>query len=170
MISKYCFAGEQLSSRFRATASRGGDLKMVRPTLIVCTALALSACATTPVSLDAAKQTPAERVLAFQQPPSGTPSSIVVTRDKGFLGGGCYYALLINGTLAARFDTGETAKFFMEPGEILLRAGRDPEGKALCAAGQDDWTQRETVLHPQETKYFRLSIDANGKTDIQRAE
>jgi hypothetical protein len=58
----------------------------------------------------------------------------------------------------------------MKPGEILLRAGRDPLGKGLCGLGQDEWTQRETVVHQGETKYFRLSIDQNGKTDIQRSE
>jgi len=43
-------------------------------------------------------------------------------------------------------------------------------GKGLCGLGLDEWTQRETVVSQGETKYFRLSIDANGKTDIQRSE
>ena len=51
-----------------------------------------------------------------------------------------------------------------------MRAGRDPLGKGLSGLGQDDWTQRETVLRQGETKYFRLSIDVNGKTEIQRSE
>jgi hypothetical protein len=55
-------------------------------------------------------------------------------------------------------------------GDVLLRVGRDPQGKGLCAFGKGEWTQRETVLRPDETKYFRLSIDANGKTDIQRGD
>jgi hypothetical protein len=72
--------------------------------------------------------------------------------------------------LAARFDVGETAHFYVDPGEILLRVGRDPLGKGLCATGQDRWTQRETVIKSGETKYFRISTDANGKKDIERAE
>lgn len=133
-------------------------------------ALALTGCATTPVPATSAKQTPAERVLAFQTKPEGPSGKLIVTRDEGFLGGGCFYALSINGTVAARLDVGETSAFFVSPGEVLLRAGRDPQGKALCALGQDEWTQRETLVRDKETKYFRLSIDMNGKTDIQRAD
>ena len=133
-------------------------------------ALALTGCATTPVPATSAKQAPAERVLAFQTKLEGPSGKLIVTRDEGFLGGGCFYALSINGIVAARLDVGETSAFFVSPGEVFLRAGRDPQGKALCALGQDEWTQRETLVRDKETKYFRLSIDMNGKTDIQRAD
>lgn len=132
--------------------------------------LVLTGCATTPVPAISAKEAPAERVLAFQSKPEGPSGKLIVTRDKGLLGGGCFYALSINGTVAARLDVGETSAFFVSPGEVLLRAGRDPQGKALCALSQDEWTQRETLIRNNETKYYRLSIDMNGKTDIQRSE
>lgn len=86
------------------------------------------------------------------------------------MGGGCYYALFINGTLSARFDVGEIARFYLEPGEILLRVGRDPQGRGICSSGQEYWTQRETILREGETKYFRMLLDANGTTDIQRSD
>lgn len=127
-------------------------------------------CATTPIAPTAAKSAPNERILAFQQKTSSTTATLIITRDTGLLGSGCYYAVSINGTLAARLDVGETTRFFLEPGEILLRAGRDPQGKGLCALGQDEWTQRETILRQNEIKSFRLLIDLNGKTDIQRAD
>ena len=130
----------------------------------------LAGCATTPVPVASAKQVPAERLLAFQSKPEGASGKLIVTRDEGFLGGACFYALSINGITAARLDAGETSAFFVSPGEVLFRAGRDPQGKALCALGQDEWTQRETLIRDKEIKYFRLSIDMNGKTDIQRAE
>jgi hypothetical protein len=133
-------------------------------------ALMMAGCATTPIPILEAKQTPSNRLLAYQEKKPETTSTLVVTRDSGFLGGGCYYALSINGTLAARLDVGESSRFFLTPGEILLRVGRDPEGKGLCAMGKDEWTQRETILRQNEMKYFRLSIDANGKTDIQRSD
>ncbi|MHB1175994.1 MAG: hypothetical protein ACYCZJ_12810 [Sulfuriferula sp.] len=132
--------------------------------------LLLAGCATTPTPLAEAKQAPQSRILAYQEKKAETTSTLVVTRDAGFLGGGCYYGLSINGILAARLDVGETSRFYLSPGEILLRVGRDPLGNGLCAAGQDEWTQRETVLKQHEMKFFRLSIDANGKTDIQRAD
>lgn len=130
----------------------------------------LTACATTPLPVTEAKQTPSSRLLAFQEKQNGTTSMLVITRDTGYLGSGCYYAVSINGTLAARLDVGETSRFFLMPGEILLRTGRDPQGNVLCNLFQDEWTQRETILRQHETKYFRLSIDANGKTDVQRAD
>jgi hypothetical protein len=94
----------------------------------------------------------------------------VITRDQGFIASACYLAVAIDGAVAARLDIGETARFYVKHGEILLRVGRDPQGKGQCGFGQDEWTQRETVVRQGETKYFRLSIDANGKTDIQRPE
>ncbi|MGV8921277.1 MAG: hypothetical protein ACOH2R_26460 [Pseudomonas sp.] len=138
--------------------------------LIFCLAIGLMGCATTPMPITEAEQAPAARLLSFQSKPDGQSGTLVITRDAGFLGAGCYYAVSINGTLAARLDVGEKSAFFLAPGEVLLRAGRDPQGNALCALGQDEWTQRETLIRNNEVKLFRLSIDANGKTDIQRAE
>lgn len=131
---------------------------------------ALVGCATTPPPTSEVRPVPQERLLAYQNQLGSTSASLVVTRDAGLVGSGCYYALSINGSLAARFDVSERAVFFLEPGEVLLRVGRDPLGKALCARGQDEWTQRETYLKGGETKYFRMSLDMNGKSDIQRAD
>jgi len=139
--------------------------------LIALTAIVLlGGCATTSVPSATATQAPLDRLLAFQEKTDETTATLVITRDQGFLGSAGYYSVTLNGTVAARLDAGETARFYMKPGEILLRAGRDPLGKGLCGLGQDEWTQRETVVHQGETKYFRLSIDQNGKTDIQRSE
>lgn len=133
-------------------------------------ALVLAGCNSVPVSLNNATHAPADRVLAFQTPPHGPSGTIVVTRDKGFNGSGCYYALSINGTLAARLAPSETATFYLSPGDLLLRSGRDPEGRGLCGTFKNERTERETILKDGEKKYFRLSIDSNGKTDIERTD
>ena len=132
----------------------------------------INGCATAPISISEAKQTPPDRVLAFQSPTSDKTATLTMIRDEGFLGGGCYYAVSIDGMLAARLDPGEIVMFYMEPGEILMRYGRDPQGKGLCGPleGMDNWTQRETILKPGDKKSFRLTIDMNGKTDIQRLD
>jgi hypothetical protein len=65
-------------------------------------------------------------------------------------------------------DTSEVAKFCLEPGEVLLRVGRDPQGKGLCAIGQNQWIQRETVLKPGEQKTFRMTTGHFGVFDIIR--
>lgn len=141
-------------------------MRFVVPMLI----LMLTGCFTTPVPFNEATSAPSERVLAFQNRLPNTTSTIVITRDTGFEGSGCYYAVSINGTLAVRLDTGEMAQFYMEPGEIRLKVGRDPYGVLLCSVRQDDWIQREAILRPYETKYFRVFIDPAGDPDIQRAE
>lgn len=130
----------------------------------------LAGCASEPIPATTAKAAPSSRLLAYQGGNLANAGTLVITRDTGFGGSGCFYAVSINGTLAARLDVGETSRFFVNPGEVLLRVGRDPQGRGLCAFGKSEWTQRETLLRPDETKYFRLSIDANGKTDIQRGD
>lgn len=134
------------------------------------TAIALAACATKPMDHSRAVPVPPDRLVAFQSPIDGPSGTLVLTRDKGFLGAGCYYGFFINDALAVRIDNSETATFTVPTGEFVLRAARDPEGRALCGLGQQEWTQRETTFGDGETKHFRMSIDANGKTDIQRAD
>ncbi|MDP2026249.1 hypothetical protein [Sulfuriferula sp.] len=142
----------------------------IRTLCILTIAALLSACATTPVPVGEAKPVDDTRLLAFKVAPSTPHGTMVVFRDVGFLGGGCYYALSVNGTLAVRLGPGEVAKLYVPTGELLLRAGRDPMGAGLCALDQDNWTQRETIFRPNEVKDFRLSIDSNGKLDVQRAD
>ena len=136
----------------------------------ICTILFLGGCATTaPVPIEEAKQVPEDRLLAFQESHEGATATVVVTRDRGIPGIACYLALTINGTLAARIAAKETATFYVEPGETLLRVGGDPLGRALCGMSEDYWTQRETILRAHETKHFRLTI--NGvKFDIERSD
>jgi hypothetical protein len=117
-----------------------------------------------------AKPVPSDRLMGFQMPIEGPSGILILTRDKGMLGSGCYYGFFIDNTLAARVDNSETATFIVPTGELVLRAGRDPDGRALCGVGQQEWTQRETIMQDGDKKHFRLSIDLNGKTDIQRAD
>ena len=130
----------------------------------------LCGCATTPVSINDAKQVPADRLVGFQSTDANKTATLTVIRDEGFLGSGCYHGLWINQTLAARVNVAEFATFFVEPGEILLRIGRDPLGKGLCGLEQDNWTQRETIMKPGDKKAFRMTIDENGKLDIFRTD
>lgn len=142
--------------------------RLFLPTLLL--ALLLGGCATTPVSMSAAKQVPTDRLLAFQVATGDKTATVTVIRDEGFIGSACYYTVHLNKILAARLDVAEFARFYVEPGEIVLRAGRDSQGGGLCSVQLDNWTQRETLLKPGEQKFFRLSIDANGKLDIMRSD
>ena len=131
--------------------------------------LALSACATTPIQLSQATPVPQSRLYAFQTPTASNEAVLLVTRDQGLVGSACYYALYINDTLAARLNNGEKATFYVKPGQVLLRYGRDPKGRALCGAGKNQWSTHETIMQPKQTKRFRLTLTANGRPVVQRA-
>jgi hypothetical protein len=145
-------------------------MKMHNVIVTICVA-SLVGCNTTPIAVPQAIQTPPERIFSFQKPTIENFGTIVVIRDEGFLGGGCYFSLYINSLFSARMNPKEIARFYVEPGEILLRVGSDPQGGGLCGVGKgDNWIQRETMIKPGETKYFRLSLDTAGKFDISRTE
>lgn len=128
----------------------------------------LAACASTRMLSSNALEAPATRLLAFQERTATSSGTLIVIRDSGFVGGGCYKSFWINGRLAARFDVGEKARFFVEPGELVLRVGWDPQGVGLCSNSQDQYTDRETTLHPAEVKSFRIFTDSNAVLDIMR--
>lgn len=133
-------------------------------------AIILAGCATTATPTAEAEKAPVDRLLAYQDKKPATTSTIVITRDSGILGSGCYYAVQINGTVAARLGVGETSNFYVEPGDVLLGVGRDPDGGGICSLGNGNWTKRETVLRPNEVKLFRLTINGAGEPDIQRGD
>lgn len=143
---------------------------MMKTTAILFAALILTGCATTtkPTPANEAKQAPASRVLAFQAKPNGQYGKIVVTRDTGMVGSLCTYAVRINKIAAARLEQGEVVVFNVPAGEVLLQSGRDTEAKGPCGMGSINPTVRETILKDGETKHFRLTINAEGVTDIQR--
>ncbi|TSK07810.1 MAG: hypothetical protein FPO08_00405 [Geobacter sp.] len=129
----------------------------------------LSACSTTPVQLKDAQLVPSDRIFAFQTKDEGK-GAITVIRDKGIVGSACYAGLYLNDTLAARVGVAEAATFYVEPGEVLLRLGWDPQGRGLCGMSASDWVQRETVLKRGEGKQFRLTLTHDAEWDIIRGE
>lgn len=129
--------------------------------------IALLGCAnmSTPVPFAIAKPVPQERLLAFQKPSSDSNATLVMIRDSGFFGGGCYHAIWIDGVLAAKLDPEETATFYVTPGEHLLRVGN--VGAGLCVRFANNWVQRETTVRPNQRKFFRvLWSPQDGKADI----
>ena len=80
-------------------------------------ALCLAGCATEAVLPSQAKQAPKERLLKFQSPGVGEQAKLIVVRDKGFLGSGCFVGVYLNQEKAAILDPGEKAEFYLKPGE-----------------------------------------------------
>src|SRR4051794_26438401 len=78
------------------------------------------------------KPVPPDRVLAYQEDKPGT-TRVVITRDEGILGSGCYLGVLAADTVLGRFDVGESAEFHLPPGRTAMTVVQDPQGKGLCA-------------------------------------
>lgn len=129
-------------------------------------------CATSPIPPSQATAVPRDRLIGFQDRGDGKTARLIVTRDTGAMGVGCYLGFWIDGELAARFAAGETAKFDVPSGERLVRVAVDPEGKGLCspASQGDKGATRETVMRDGETKHFRLSVSQVGEPDVQRTQ
>lgn len=125
----------------------------------------LSGCTTTPVPGSKAKPVPNERVYYHSNSDVGT-GTISVTRDSGFTGGVCYFALYLNGTLAAKFDTGEKAEFKLSPGEHIIGIG-NPGGGGVCGFDKGSRKEMLVVVRENETKKYRVVIRPGVGADIE---
>ncbi|TVT77478.1 MAG: hypothetical protein FHP92_04720 [Denitromonas halophila] len=144
-----------------------------KKTLVVVLSLAvLSGCAgsitTNPISINSAKPVPADRLLAFQGASEGLVK-ITITRDSGFLGGGCFIGFALAGQFAARFDPEEKAEFYIEPGKVQMSAVPDPQGQGLCGAGGWDPVIERYDIAPNETNIFRISMGMYRRPRVTRA-
>ena len=142
-------------------------MKTVALTALVCLA-ALTGCATAPVPASQAKQAPQDRVYLAKQSIADA-GRISFVRDAGGFGSACFLGVRLNKQLAARLDTSEIVTFDVAPGEVLVGAGRDPQGSVLCGAS-GEWVQRETTIKPGEHKTFRVAVSATGTVDVSRVD
>lgn len=118
----------------------------------------LSGCATSPISAEQASPVPSSRLYANQERTPGT-AVLVVTRDKGFTGSACNTKLFIDGVLAGEIGAGESARFWVEPGAVILGA----VGAGVCGGGLKE---REVRLVAGKMSRYRISIDAAMSMDL----
>ena len=122
---------------------------------IVVAMLMLAGCATTPIPSSLAEPVPASRLFAYQKPASGD-AVLIVTRDSGFVGGGCNTSVSIDGRKSAEIGAGEAAKFYVVAGEHIV-------GASSCGSGLKE---REANIKAGATKKFRISIDSSMSMDL----
>lgn len=115
----------------------------------------LAGCATSPVPSGQADAVPSSRLFGHQKQ-GNADAVLIVTRDRGFVGGGCNTTISIDGQKAAEIGTGETARFFVPAGEHIVSA-------SSCGSGLKE---REAVLKAGATKKFRISIDSSMSMDL----
>ncbi|WP_071554131.1 hypothetical protein [Pseudomonas frederiksbergensis] len=115
----------------------------------------LAGCATSPVPSNEADPVPTSRLFSYQKPTTGY-STLIVTRDKGFVGSGCNTTVSIDGRKSAEIGSGETAKFFVPSGDHIVSA-------SSCGSGLKE---REASIKSGSTKRFRISIDSAMSMDL----
>ena len=103
----------------------------MRPLLVFTALLSLAGCSSWQPDAEDIEPVPAERVLAYQQPLENA-GEVVVTRDFGLRGGGCYIAVLIDRQLAASIHVGEMVRFQVPAGARIVSIGTDPLDDTLC--------------------------------------
>ncbi len=129
----------------------------MRLTCAAVSLLLLAGCSSYRSAPEHITQVPADRLLAFQQPVEGG-GRIVVNRDMGGLGSGCYIAVHVDRQLAARIGIGEEASFQVPPGDRIVGIGIDEKDDTLCSKGS---LRREKAAHVEsgQSEHFRIVSD-----------
>jgi hypothetical protein len=132
--------------------------------LLVLFAIALlGGCSTTAVTADKATPIKLDRQVALATRSGDADATVVVTRDAGMMGSGCYMTFFVDGKPAARFETAETAKFFIPAGTVIF--GVSLEGSGLCAMNPAR-REREFLLRAHDDRRFRLFMGSDGDADV----
>lgn len=97
--------------------------------------LLLAGCSSFRADPEYVKQVPADRLLAFQEARAGG-GQIVVNRDLGLMGGGCYVAIEVDRQVAARIGMGEMATFQVPAGTRVVGITLDKQDDTLCGMGR----------------------------------
>lgn len=135
-------------------------MNITKQAFIALTALALVGCATQAPKQSQIKSVPADRALAYQSADDGD-ATIIVTRDVGLAGSGCFAGLYLDGALVAKLDTGERASLYVPSGRHVI--GTWNVGKALCGYREGkDRRETDATLKPGETRKFRILIGNAG--------
>lgn len=135
-------------------------MKFKLPLLAIITTSFLTGCFSRPISVYEAEQAPNNRIFKYQTP---SESKIIVVRDKGIAGSGCYASIFINGETVAKLNAGEKAVFHVSAGDWIL--GASIQGAGLCALNPTRM-ERETITKLGDTKVFRTFTSTAGDIDI----
>ncbi|WP_312592126.1 3-isopropylmalate dehydratase [Stutzerimonas nitrititolerans] len=126
--------------------------------------LSLTACSSWQPDAEDIVPVPADRVLAYQQSVEHS-GEVVVTRDFGWRGGGCYIALMIDRELAARVHVGEVVRLQVPAGQRIVSIGTDPLDDTLCGKLR---LRREKLAQVEagQTLEYRIIVDNQIGFDI----
>ena len=118
--------------------------------------LSLTACATTPTTINQAKAVPESRVLAPQfLAQAANTGSLVVKRDGGFMGSACTIRVFVDAVAVADLASGEKVELFVPLGEHSVVV--TPNG--ICGGGTSETT---VVIMPERQRILRIASGQSG--------
>lgn len=136
----------------------------MRSILLAMPLLLLAGCSSFRADPEHVRAVPEDRLLAFQETREEA-AQIVVTRDFGVMGGGCYIAVEVDRQVAARIGVGERATFRVAPGRHIVGITPDRQDDTLCGMGR---LLRELAVPVKagETHELRVISQNRGGFDI----
>ena len=137
----------------------------MRSLLAVLPLVALCACSSFRPDAENIRPVPADRQLAYQDELQDG-GRLVVNRDMGLMGGGCYVALEVDRKLAARIGMAEVVSFNVPAGTRVLGLKVDPLDDTLCGMGRLN-KELAVQVTPGSTQYFHVVSENRGGFDIR---
>ena len=137
----------------------------MRRILAVLPLVLLAGCSSFRLDAENITPVPGDRLLAYQDE-FQNGGRLVVNRDMGLMGGGCYVAIEVDRKLAARIGMAEVASFQVPAGTRVLGLTLDPLDDTLCGMGR---LHKELAVKvaPGSTQYFHIVSENRGGFDLR---
>jgi hypothetical protein len=129
--------------------------------LVVILFLSLTACATTPITINQAAAVPDSRILAPQLVSQTTNTgSLVVKRDSGFMGSACTIRVFVDAVPVADLKPSEKVELFPALGEHSVVA----TSNGICGGGT---SEAAVVIMPERQRILRIASGQSGDIFLQ---
>lgn len=123
--------------------------------------LSLTACATTPVTINQASVVPTSRVLATQWlTQTSNSGSLIVKRDSGFMGSACTIRVFVDAVPVADLKPSEKVELFVALGEHSVVASSN----GICGGGT---SEAAVVIMPERQRILRIASGQSGDIYLQ---
>ncbi len=129
--------------------------------LVLLFLLPLTACATTPLTINQASAVPSSRVLAPQLIAQRSNTGIlVVKRDSGFMGSACTIRVFVDAIPVADLAPSEKIELYVDLGEHSVIVS--PNG--ICGGGT---SEAAVVIMPERQRILRIASGQSGDIYLQ---
>lgn len=134
----------------------------MRNLALVTLLLSLTACATTPLTLNQSAAVPESRILARQfLSETANSGSLVVKRDSGFMGSACTIRVFVDAVPVADLKPAEKVELFVALGEHSVVATAT---SGICGGGT---SEAAVVIMPERQRILRIASGQSGDIFLQ---